>query len=153
MLSKAFWIFVSVMLLVIMGASLLFNPSYEKSLEAKYFYSMGEYKKAFALAQEAFSLDQYNRMAATMMAQSQISLEYYAYVEGAKKYLETINKLAQKPSLSEADRAKIKIISEIVIGEYEKLAPSVVTDKKLITDAAHYHELFVQIHEKIISKL
>ncbi|MBN2782716.1 MAG: hypothetical protein JXQ66_05700, partial [Campylobacterales bacterium] len=50
-------------LVVSMWIYFLINPSYEKSILAKYHYELGEYSKAYTLANEAFSMDVYNRMA------------------------------------------------------------------------------------------
>jgi tetratricopeptide (TPR) repeat protein len=125
------------------------HPSYEKSLQAKYFYEMGEYDKAYALANEAFALDLYNRMASTVMAQSKTSLKYQAYINEAKKYMKDINKIASKEKISGADRAKIKMMSEIVVDSYTKLAPSVITDISLVEEAKEYHDNFKKLLEKV----
>ena len=125
------------------------HPSYAKSLEAKYFYEIGEYEEAYELANEAFSLDIYNRMAATIMAQSKTSLKYVKYINEAKSYLKEINEIATHETLSDADRARIKLMSEIVVDGYVKLAPSVITDKALVQEAAKYHEKFEKLLEKV----
>jgi len=127
----------------------LINPSYEKSLEAKYYYETGNYEKAYELAQEAFSMDVYNRMASTIMAQSKTSLKYVKYVQQAKEYMRRINEIAAKQSISDADRAKIKLMSEVMVDSYVKLAPSVITDKALVKEAADYHKSFEKLLEKV----
>ncbi len=132
-----------------MGVYFLVNPSYAQSLEAKYFYEVGNYDKAYDLANEAFSLNIYNRMAATIMAQSKTSLKYKKYIDQAKEYVKAINKISNKQSISDADRAKIKLMSEIVVDSYTKLAPSVITDKSLVQEAAMYHKKFEQLLEKV----
>ena len=125
------------------------HPSYEKSLQAKYFYEMGEYDKAYTLANEAFAMDIYNRMASTIMAQSKTSLKYQAYINAAKKYMQDINQIAAKENISDADRAKIKMMSEIVVDSYTKLAPSVITDIALVKEAKKYHDNFENLLEKV----
>ncbi len=132
-----------------MAVYFIVNPSYTKSIEAKYYFETGDYKEAYALASEAFGLDVYNRMAATIMAQSTTSLKYVKYIDEAKKYLKEIQEIANHASLSPADRAKIKLMSEIVVDSYVKLAPSVITDKKLVQEAAKYHNKF----EKLLAKV
>jgi len=127
----------------------LVNPSYEKSLEAKYYYETGSYEKAYELAKEAFSMDVYNRMASTIMAQSQTSLKYVKYIQQAKEYMRSINEIAAKKSISDADRAKMKLMSEVMVDSYVKLAPSVVTDKALVQEAAEYHKSFEKLLEKV----
>ena len=136
-------------LLLFMGIYFLVNPSYQRSIEAKYHYEMGHYKEAYALANEAFSMDVYNRMASTIMAQSNTSLKYVAYINQAKDYMTQINKIAMNESISDAQRAKIKLMSEIMVDSYVKLAPSVITDNKLVKEAASYHSNFEQLLEKV----
>jgi tetratricopeptide (TPR) repeat protein len=136
-------------LITSMAVYFLVNPSYTKSLEAKYYFEMGEYQKAYELANEAFSQDVYNRMASTIMAQSKTSMKYAKYVSQAKEYLKEINNIAAKESISDADRAKIKMMSEIMVDSYQKLAPSVITDDALVQEAARYHKNFEQLLEKV----
>jgi len=140
---------IALLLVTIMAVYFLLNPSYEKSIEAKYYYEMGDYKEAYSLATEAFSMDVYNRMASTIMAQSKTSMKYTKYIKEAKAYLEIINKIAEKDVISNADRARIRIMSEIVIDSYIKLAPSIITNEKLIHEAAKYYKDFESLLEKV----
>jgi len=125
------------------------NPSYEKSLEAEYYYEIGDYKEAYSRAREAFSMDMYNRMASTVMAQSKTAMKYEKYIDEAKKYMKEINAIAAKESISDADRAKIKMMSEIMVNSYIKLAPSVITHKSLVKEAKKYYEDFGKLLEKV----
>lgn len=140
---------IALFLLFIMAAYFIVNPSYEKSLRAKYYYETGDYKEAHSLAKEAFALDLYNRMAATIMTQSQTSMKYVSYIDDAKKYMKIIDEIARKESISDADKAKIKMMCEIMISAYIKLAPSVVTDDELVKQAAEYYNKFEKLLEKI----
>jgi len=146
---KTLLIFVAVSLLLIMGGYFLTHPSYDKSIRAKYYYEIGDYKEAYNLAKEAFSLDVYNRMASTIMTQSQTSLKYVGYIEMGKKYMKEIDKIATHDIISDADKAKIRLICEIMMGEYVKLAPSVITDKELVKETALYHAKFEKLFEKV----
>lgn len=149
MKSRVFIPLVALFLLFVMGAYFLINPSYEKSLRAKYYYEIGEYQEAYSLAKEAFGLDLYNRMAATIMTQSQTSLKYVSYIEDAKKYMKVIDEIALHESISDADKAKIKMICEIMLSAYIKLAPSVITDDELVKLSAEYHSKFEKLLEKV----
>lgn len=140
---------IAFLMLVIMGVYFLVNPSYEKSLKAKYYYEMGDYKEALVLAKEAFSMDVYNRMASTVMAQSITSLKYVSYIADGKKYMYDINKIATHDVISDADKAKIRMICNIMISAYIKLAPSVVTDNDLVDIAAKYNKDFEKLLEKV----
>lgn len=140
---------VAFLMIVIMGLYFLLNPSYEKSLKAKYYYEVGDYKEALVLAREAFSMDVYNRMASTVMAQSITSLKYISFIEDAKKYMGDINEIATHEIISDADKAKIRTMCHIMISAYIKLAPSIVTDSDLVDDAARYHDGFEKLLEKV----
>lgn len=140
---------IAIILVAIMGIYFLVNPSYQRSIQAKYYYEMGDYKEAYSLAQEAFSMDVYNRMAATILAQSTTSLKYVDYINQAKGYLKQINEIAQDDSISDADRARMRMMSEIMVNSYTKLAPSIITDKTLVSDAAKYHDDFEKLLEKV----
>ena len=140
---------IAISLLLIMGGYFLVNPSYQKSIQAKYYFEMGEYNEAYTLANEAFSLDVYNRMASTVMAQSKTSLRYVKYIDMAKGYMVKINKIAKHESITDADKAKIRLMCQIVIDSYVKLAPSVITDTELVKEAASYNKNFEQLLEKV----
>jgi len=136
-------------LIFTMGVYFLINPSYQKSIEAKYYFEVGEYDDAYALANEAFSMDVYNRMAATIMAQSKTSLKYVKYINQAKIYFTQINEIAMQENISDGDRARMKIMSEIMVNSYVKLAPSIITDKELVQEAKKYHDDFEKLLEKV----
>jgi len=137
------------MLLAVMGIYFLINPSYQKSIEAKFYYETANYKEAYSLANEAFSMDVYNRMASTIMAQSKTSLKYVKFINQAKKYLAQINDIASQDSVTQADRARIRLMSQIVTDSYIKLAPSIITDKDLVEEAAKYNDDFEKLLEKV----
>ncbi|SFV52466.1 hypothetical protein MNB_SM-7-1260 [hydrothermal vent metagenome] len=137
------FLFIAIMLLYF-----FLHPSYEKSLEAKFYYETSNYKEAYRVAKEAFELDRYNKMAATIMTQSRYSLRYVNYINDAKKYIKQIQLLIKDGKIDEAKRAKIRTIADIMVKAYNKLAPSVVVDKELIKEAKEYHEKFKQLYQK-----
>jgi len=149
MKAKLFFPLIAFGFVVAMFIYFALNPSYQKSLEAKFYYEIGDYKEAYELANEAFSMDVYNRMAATIMAQSKTSMKYKAYIEDAKKYLLEIEEIVSKEEISDADRAKIRMMSQIMIESYKKLAPSVVTDNRLVDEARRYYKNFEELLEKV----
>ena len=124
------------------------HPSYEKSLEAKFYYETENYKEAYTLAKAAFELDPYNKMAATIMTQSQYSLRYVNYIDDAKRYIKEIESLVSEGEIDDAKRAKIRTIADIMIKAYDKLVPSVVVDKELIIEAKEYHDKFAKLLQK-----
>jgi hypothetical protein len=149
MKSKYLFPSIALGLVLFMAVYFLLNPSYEKSIEAKYYYAIGEYEEAYSLANEAFSMDVYNRMASTIMAQSKTSLKYVAYIKQGKEYLLEINEIAKHDSISNAERARMKLMSEIMLGSYVKLAPSIITDSDLVKEAKKYHDDFELLLEKV----
>lgn len=140
---------IAIITIVVMAVYFLFNPSYERSIEAKYHYEMGEYEEAYRLANEAFVMDIYNRMAATIMAQSKTSIKYVDFIEQAKGFMQEINAMAESENIDNAQRAKIKMMAEVVTSSYKKLAPSIITDKALVDEAASYNAKFEQLLEKV----
>jgi len=147
--NKIFFPLIAFSMLLFMGVYFLVNPSYQKSLQAKYYFETGEYKEAHLLAKEAFGMDVYNRMASTVMAQSITALKYVAYIEDAKKYMAQINEIATHEAISDQDKAKIRLMCEIMVSAYIKLAPSVVTDSDLIEETKAYYEKFETLLEKV----
>lgn len=147
------WYGVVTVLLILGVVSVLTNPSYERSIEAKYYYYTGEYKLAQTLAKEAFEMDPYNRMATTMMTQSKVSLDFVNYIQTAKKYQTRINEMASGDSISEASQAKMKLMCEIMIESYVKISSTVVIDDTLVEEAQKYHDEFEVLYEKVAPKL
>ena len=147
--SKIMILATALFLILGMGVYFVVNPSYDKSVRAKYYYEIGDYKESLNLAKEAFSLDIYNRMASTIMAQSITSMKYVTYINDAKKYMKSINEIATHDVILDADKARMRLMCNVMISSYIKLAPSVITDKDLISKAAKYNDSFEKLLEKI----
>ena len=147
--SKTMTLAVALLLILGMWVYFLINPSYDKSIRAKYYYEIGDYKEALSLAKEAFSIDIYNRMAATIMAQSITSMKYVDYINDAKKYMKIINEIATHDVVLDADKARMRLMCNVMISSYIKLAPSVITNQELIIEAAKYNDEFEKLLEKI----
>ncbi len=125
------------------------NPSYEKSLEAKFYYEIQNYQKSYTLAKEAFELDAYNKMAATIMTQSQYALKYVHYIEDAKRYIKEIETIVRENEvIDQSKRAKIRTMAQVMIDSYKKLAPTVAIEPSLIEEAKEYYEKFVSLASK-----
>ena len=130
----------------------LFNDSYKKSLQARVYFGLGEYDKAFMLSKEAYLSDPYNRMALTILNASKASLKYEKYIKDAKKYLETIEKISSKKSIDSSQLAKIKLICEVMIAQFEKLKPIVISDGDLVESATKEYKKFKKIYEELFKK-
>jgi len=139
----------SFFLLTFMVIYIVLNPSYQRSLQAKYYFEIGEYEDALVLAKEAFSLDVYNRMSSTIMSQSIIALKYKDYIDMARDYSSKIEALATQQVLLDKDRARIRLMCEIMVDSYKKLSPSIITDKELVDTASGYYLKFENLLEKV----
>ena len=146
MKGKSFF-FIALLFIASMVLYFTLNPSYEKSLEAKFYFEMGDYKEAYSLAKEAFERDRYNKMAATIMTQSQYALKYVLYIEDAKRYIKEIETLTSD-QIDDTKRAKVRMIASIMVESYQKLAPSVAIEKELIEEAKAYYEKFQTLLQK-----
>ncbi|NPA81546.1 MAG: hypothetical protein GXO31_02935 [Epsilonproteobacteria bacterium] len=125
------------------------NESYRKSIEAKYYYMKGDYQKAYELSREAFDLDPYNKMAFTVMTQSKISSKFQRYIEDGNKFLKKIEEISNKPKITEADKIRIKMMTETMIERFKTLTPTALTDKKLSNEAYKVYRRFKKIHEEL----
>ena len=126
-----------------------FSDSYRYSLEARVKYTMGDYQEAIKLASKAFELDPYNKMAFSILTQSKISIKFLDYINDAKEYLQKIDFLSKKKNFSDADKIKIKMITEVMIGRFKKLTPTVMTDKELYKKSKVLYQEFVKINENL----
>ncbi|MBN2896071.1 MAG: hypothetical protein JXK05_09310 [Campylobacterales bacterium] len=145
------WVFIAGVVALSLGY-FLFNPSYERSLEAKFYYTIGSYAEAERLAKEAFALNPYNRMASTVMVQSQTALRFVRYIEESKRYLDEISKIAASSPIGDAQRAKVRMMCEIMMAQFEKISATVVTDRSLVDEASAYHEKFRLLHDKVAQR-
>jgi len=151
---KVYKILFNTILVFVLLAALFFfgfSESYKLSLEAKIEYMAGEYAAARKLAKEAFDLDPYNRMAISILAQSKISAQMADYLQDAKSYLAKIETLSAKGDFRRADKIKIKMMCEVMIGRYQKLSPTVLTDKSLAEACKKNYLRFKKIHEKLFA--
>ncbi len=147
------WSLVTLSLLLVMGAYFAFNPSYQLSLEAKFYYSVGDYEKAHVLSSEAYEMEPYNRMARSVMVQSKYALRYVHYNAEAKEYLEQIRSYSKQEKISLSEQMRIKMMCDIMIDKHEKMQPTILIDKALVDEAQKHYEQFVKLHEDLVSVL
>ena len=149
---KAYKIVFNIVLLLVVGLVIfffIFTESYKLSLKAKVKYGLGEYQEARKLAKEAFDLDPYNKMAVSILAQSKISSVLKDYLNDSKEYLKKIDFLTEKNIFSDADKIKIKMICEVMIGRYKKLNPTIMTDKALYEECTAYYNKYQKIYKEL----
>lgn len=140
-------VFIAFVLLVI--GYYVFNPSYSKSILARYYFMNGDYNKSLSLAKESFALNNYNKMAMTLITQSKENIRWKKFILEAKEYLIKARLLSQQKTITRADRNEIKISTQIVFGEYQKLRKkSPLVDDKLKREATYLYEQFRTIYEE-----
>lgn len=147
------WSFLTLLLLLSMWLYFSFNPSYQTSFEAKFYYSMGDYKKAYALSSEAYEQEPYNRMARSIMVQSQYALRYVAYNDEAKSYLDKIRAYSEQEKISKEEQLRMKMMCEIMIEKHEKMQPTILIDSALVDEARENYTKFKKLHENLVEVL
>ncbi|WOE69647.1 hypothetical protein RZR97_11125 [Hydrogenimonas thermophila] len=152
MQSKLLFLALSILLLLLMVLFALTNPSYEKAFKAKWYYMSGEYEKALILAKEAYKLDPYNRVALTVMRQTEIAREFVDYIKEGKAYLEQIESIANNPPIQQSDKIRIKMMCEVMIDKYSSLPSSKLTESELIEKAKEVYEKFKRLYESLYGK-
>ncbi len=128
------------------------NPSYKISLEAKYYFELGDYKKAYNLALKAYILDPYNRMAFTIKTQSKIAEQWQNFINDANNYFTKINQIANKKYVTQKDKEKIKIMLEILLDEYKLLKPSLLLPQSIKKEAKEKYLKARELYEKLFGK-
>ena len=149
MLSKIVLVVSSILLLLFSAFYFITDSSYQDSFEARFYYFVGNYTKAYKLAQQAYSKDSYNKMAFTVLTQSKIAQEYVDYIEMGNKYFKKIDKISSKKEYKDEDRARIKLMCEIMIGDYKKLSPTKLTNEDLVKEAKKLYDKFQQLYKEL----
>ncbi len=129
-----------------------FNPSYRLSWEAKYFFETGNYEKAYTLAREAYALNPYNKMAFSIKTQSKIAAQWQQFIDDFDTYFSQIEKIANKPYITDKDKLRIKMMLEILLGEYKTLKPSLLLSKELKKEAKTRYIKAKELYEKLFGK-
>ncbi len=120
-------------------------------MEAKYFFEMGNYEKAYRLASEAYNLNPYNRMAFTIKTQSKISIKWQHFINDANTYFKKIEKIADKKTITKKDKLRVKIMLEILNEEYKTLTPSILLPKNLKQKAKEKYIKAKKLYEQLFS--
>ena len=129
-----------------------FNKSYRLSLEARYYFEVEEFDKAYKKAKEACILDPYNKMAFSVYTQSQIAKEWRNFINDTKEYFKKIEEISNKENITKKDKLKIKMMLEILIDEYENLKPSLLLSKSLKEKAKKEYLKVKRVYEAVFNK-
>ena len=149
---KVIYALLALSLLAGMAIFAFTNPSYEKAFEARWHYFMGNYDEAYKIAKEAYELDPYNRMALTVMAQTEVAKEYLDYIREGERYLVAIEEAANHPPIADADRIRIKMMCEIMIEKYMKLSATKLTDRELVERAEEIYKKFKSLYTSLFKQ-
>jgi tetratricopeptide (TPR) repeat protein len=142
------------LILTVFGIFLYYflSDSYRYSLEAKAYYEMGEYERAYKIAQKAYDIDKYNRMAFTIVTQSKISMIWDKFIKDSEDYFKKIDEISNKETITKADKIKIKMMLEIIMGEYKNLPHSKLINKDLEKKAQEQYKKAEELYNGIFKK-
>jgi len=141
-----------VFVMIVFGGSFLYftsNSSYKNSVQARVYYMLGNYESAYKLAKESYEEDNYNKMAHTVMTQSEISIQYEKYINEGNKYLQKIDVISSKQDYTQEDKTRVKFMCEIMIESYDDLKPSTLTDKILQENSKKIQKKFKQLYAEL----
>lgn len=125
------------------------SSSYQKSIQAKIYYSLDNYNEAFKLSRQAYKEDSYNKMALTIFTQSKISKAYVDYTSEGKSYLEKISEISSRRKLTGGDTERIKLMCEVMIEKYQFISPTKLTNPLLVEEAKKTYEKFEKLHKEL----
>ncbi len=91
-------------------------------------------------------------MAFTIKIQSQIAKEWQNFINDADEFFDKIQKTADKQTITEKDKKRIKIMLEILIDEYKTLKPSLLLPKELKEKAKEKYLKAKELYEKLFGK-
>jgi len=129
-----------------------FNESYRYSIEAKAYYELDKYEKSYKLAKKAYELDKYNRMAFTILTQSKIAKSWQKFIQESESYFNKIEIISNKEKITKADKIRIKMMLEIIIGEYQHLEHSNFLSEDLKFNAQKQYKKAKELYDGIFKK-
>jgi len=149
MSSKAVVLSIGALLAAIFVSFVTLSPSYKNALGAKFYYEMGDYETAYKLSKSAYHKDIYNKLAHTVMVQSEISQKYALYIARSNGYLENIQKISKSGKVSKVNLDKIRMMCDIAVSDYAELKPSNLTDSDLQEEAKRIKDKFLTLQKEL----
>jgi hypothetical protein len=149
MSSKAVILIIGALLAAIFVSFVTLSPSYKNALGAKFYYEMGDYETAYKLSKSAYHRDIYNKLAHTVMVQSEISQKYALYIARSNNYLENIQKISKSGKVSKVNLDKIRMMCDIAVSDYAELKPSNLTDSDLQEEAKRIKDKFLTLQKEL----
>ena len=149
MSSKTVILIIGALLAAIFVSFVTLSPSYKNALGAKFYYEMGDYETAYRLSKSAYHKDIYNKLAHTVMVQSEISQKYALYIARSNDYLENIQKISKSGKVSKVNLDKIRMMCDIAVSDYAELKPSNLTDSDLQEEAKRIKDKFLTLQKEL----
>ena len=149
MSSKTVILIIGALLAAIFVSFVTLSPSYKNALGAKFYYEMGDYETAYRLSKSAYHKDIYNKLAHTVMVQSEISQKYALYIARSNDYLEKIQKISKSGKVSKVNLDKIRMMCDIAVSDYAELKPSNLTDSDLQEEAKRIKDKFLTLQKEL----
>ncbi|WP_122871008.1 hypothetical protein [Campylobacter showae] len=149
MSSKTVILIIGALLAAIFVSFVTLSPSYKNALGAKFYYEMGDYETAYKLSKSAYHKDIYNKLAHTVMVQSEISQKYALYIARSNGYLENIQKISKSGKVSKVNLDKIRMMCDIAVSDYAELKPSNLTDLGLQEEAKQIRDKFLTLQKEL----
>jgi len=91
-------------------------------------------------------------MAFTIMTQSKIAKDWVRFIQDSDRYFKEIEQIANKPVITKKDKLRIKIMLEILLGEYKTLKPSLLLPESLKEEAKKRYEKVKRLYEELFGK-
>ena len=123
----------------------IFTTTYRLAIEAKYYYILDDYEKAYELASIAYEKEPYNMMAFTVRQQSGVILHLREIIKEAKTTYEQIQAITQSNRLDNSDKVRIKLLCEIIIDKFDELTFPLLDKAYLYDEAKQYRDEFEKI--------
>ena len=149
MSSKVVVLSIGTLLAALFISFVTLSPSYKNALKAKFYYETGDYETAYKLSKSAYNKDIYNKLAHTVMVQSEISQKYAIYIARSNDYLEKIQKISKSGKVSKVNLDKIRIMCDIAVSDYDLLKPSNLTDPDLQKEAKMIRDKFLTLQKEL----
>lgn len=144
--------FIAIIFIILITIYLSFNTSYKISLKARMVYFMGNYEQALDLANKAYQIDPYNKMAFSIITQIKIAKTYQDFIASSLLFLKKIETISMQKSINQADKSKIRLMCDVALGEYEELSPTTLIDENLIKNAKFMQKTFIQIKKELFDE-
>ncbi|MCR4942639.1 MAG: hypothetical protein K5978_07615 [Campylobacter sp.] len=150
MIKSSYSVIISVFIIMFCWFFLETNSSYQLAFKARFYQSVGNYEEALKTSQEALQIDPYNKMAMAVQAKSKKAAPLNKYIKTGEEYLETIRKMSES-EVDKADNARIKLMCEIMIQDYDTIA-NIKVDDELEENAKKTRDNFEKLFNELFVK-